>query len=114
MSQQEMNYDDSHHDSSTYTGYEGIPPYNNFSTGMYGQKLSAQGIGKTPSPAQRLALAIVSLVLWMVLFFIVLIGMVSISPGNPASGAIYPLLIVGLLIFSALVFVLNSLFNLKR
>jgi peptide/nickel transport system substrate-binding protein len=81
----------------------------------------------SPSPDQRLILAIISLVLWVVVFLIVVFSLIatpstifvtrvtSTTPyDNQAQHILYPLLMAGLLIFSVLVFALNALFYRKR
>ncbi|HEY6407613.1 MAG TPA: HAMP domain-containing sensor histidine kinase, partial [Ktedonobacteraceae bacterium] len=96
------------------SGYEEIPDYNNYATGfgMYhaGQKLSWQTYDdKTPTTSQRLTLAIVSLVLWVITLF----GMVGIAAATqaPPIAALYILL--GLTLFAALIAVVNIVFNRK-
>ena len=81
----------------------------------------------SPSPGQRLALAIVSLALWVVVFLIVVLSLVttpsiifvssvasSTSYDNQAWYVLYPLVIAGLLIFSVLIFAINMLYYRKR
>ena len=123
MSQQHMEFDESQRErpGASYTGYEAVPPYNSYSTHPYGQKLSAQETGRMPTVGQRLALAIVSLVLWIGLFLTIAAIMASYVPsyGPPggyesASNVLFPFLIIGFLIFSALVILVNILFNRKR
>ena len=124
MSQQHMEFDESQRErpDASYTGYEGVPSYNSYSSNTYGQKLSGhEATGRMPTPAQRLALAIVSLILWIGLF----LGIVSImasyappfDPGGQVqsiSGILFPFLIIGFLVFSAIVILVNVLFNRKR
>jgi len=112
----EMNFDQIEQDrrNSSYTGYEGTPHANEDFTASYGQKISPQTEGRTAPSGQRLALAIVSLVLWMLVFLIVAITISSISPDNPVSRVAFPFLISALLIFSAIVFFINFLFNRKH
>ena len=123
MSQQHMEFDESQRErpGASYTGYEAVPPYNSYSTHPYGQKLSGQETSRMPSTAQRLALAIVSLVLWIALFLIIAAIMISyIPPVGPngyaqsISGILFPFLIIGFMIFSAIVILVNVLFNRKR
>ena len=83
---------------ASYTGYEGTPPYESYSSSL-GQKLSADFRSSSFSPGQRLALAIISLVLWVVVLVIVVASMSSVSPDNPSSRVLYPLLIAALLIW---------------
>ncbi len=123
MSQQHMEFDESQREKpgASYTGYEAVPPYNSYSTHPYGQKLSAQETGRMPTVGQRLALAIVSLVLWIGLFLTIAAIMASyvppFGPGGYAesiSNILFPFLIIGFLIFSALAILVNILFNRKR
>src|SRR6266480_3749862 len=78
----------------------------------------------SPSPGQRLALAIVSLALWVVVFLIVVLSLITTPStifvtsvtsttayNNQAMHILYPLLIAGLLIFSVLIFGLSVLFS---
>jgi predicted neutral ceramidase superfamily lipid hydrolase len=115
MSQQEMDFGriEQERPGSSYTGYEGVHHSNDFTNASYGQKLSPQATGKAVPSKQRLALAIVSLVLWVVVFLIAAVSISSISPENPISRIAYPFLILALLLFSAIVFFINFLFNRK-
>ena len=94
---------------------------------LYGQKITATLNSSSPSPGQRLALAIVSLALWVVVFLIVVLSLVttpsiifvssvasSTSYDNQAWYVLYPLVITGRLIFSVFVFAINLLFYRKR
>ncbi len=123
MSQQHMEFDESQRErpGASYIAYEGVPPYNSYSTHPYRQKLSAQETSRMPTAGQRLALAIVSFVLWIALFLIVAAIMSSyIPPFGPGgytesiSNILFPFLIIGFLIFSAIVILVNVLFNRKR
>ncbi len=123
MSQQHMQSDESQREGpgASYTGYEAVPPYNSYSTHPYGQKLSGHEISKMPTVGQRLALAIVSLILWIGLFLTIAAIMASYAPtyGPPGvyestSNILFPFLIIGFLIFSAIVILVNVLFNRKR
>ncbi len=122
MSQQHMEYDESPRErpGASYAAYEGVPHYNDYSTNTYGQKLTGRETSKIPTAAQRLALAIVSLVLWVALFLIIAAIMSAYAaygpPGGiePVSRTLFPFLIAGFLMFSAIVIVVNVLFNRKR
>ena len=67
---------------------------------------------------QRLALAIVSLVLWIGLFLTIAMIMVAYSPFpggyDSLNNYLYPFLIIGFLIFTAFEILVNVLFNRKR
>ena len=124
MSQQHMQFEESQREKpgASYTGYEAVPPYNSYSTHPYGQKLSAPETGRMPTSAQRLALAIVSIVLWIALFLIIAAIMASYNPGFYTPGGTYemvsngldPFLVAGFTVFTAMVIVINVLFNRKR
>src|SRR5581483_11448236 len=102
MSQQHMEFDESQRErpGASYTGHEA---------------------SRGATAAQRLALAIVSFVLWIALFLIIAAIMSSyIPPFGPdgyaqsISNILFPFLIIGFLIFSAIVILVNVLFNRKR
>lgn len=125
MSQQHMEFDESQRErpGASYTGYEAVPSYNSYSTHPYGQKLSGQETGRVPTSAQRLALAIVSIVLWIVLFLVIagILGSYhpefSVTPGGAyetGSNILEPFLIAGFAVFTMMVIVINVLFNRKR
>jgi hypothetical protein len=82
MSQQWMGFEENNSDgpkSSPIFSYEKVPHYEDYAS--YGEKLSGQG--KVPTMGQRLALAIISLVLLMAMLFVV-VGLafsgMSLSP----------------------------------
>jgi hypothetical protein len=114
MSQQ-MEFSESNHERSSTSsgGYEGVPNYNynDYSTSSKGQKLSGYLVGNAPGTGQRLALAIVSLILWIMLFLI-MVGVI-ISYGS-VNQILEPFLVLGFLIFTAMVFVINLMFNRKH
>src|SRR5947209_19499103 len=82
---------------ASYTGYEEVPRYNNYSSSTFGQKLSLDNSTSSFTSSHRLVLAIISLILWVVVFIIVGVSASSISPDNPSSRVLYPLLIASLL-----------------
>jgi len=131
MSQQYMDFDKSNHSIQAVGSEErGASYYHDSSASLPGQKLFPDISFAPPSPRQRFALAIVSLVLWAILFFIAVIFVVitpssitipSTIPGgyptvmaNPNLQVLYPLLGLGLLMFSIIAIVVNILFNRKR
>lgn len=125
MSQQHMQFEEGQGErpGASYTGYEAVPPYNNYSTHPYGQKLSAPETSRMPTSAQRLALAIVSIVLWIALFLIIAAIMGSYQPNivtTPGGGYVVgstmldPFLTIGFAVFSVMVIIINVLFNRKR
>jgi hypothetical protein len=109
---QHMEFSESSHERSSTSsgGYEGISNYNynDSSTSSQGQKLSGYLVGSMPGTGQRLALAIVSLVLWIMLFLIVVGIIITIGSVNQL---LEPFLILGFLIFTAMVFLINMMFN---
>ena len=116
MTQHQMGAGETDRDGSqaSYTGYEEVPGYDTYSSSAFGQKLSLDNSSSSFTAGQRLALAIISLILWVVVFFIVGVSASSISPDNPSSRVLYPLLIAALLIFSVLVLIINILFHRKH
>jgi len=96
---------------TSYTGYEEVPRYDNYSSSAFGQKLSLDNSSSSLVSGQRLALAIISLILWVVVFIIVGVSASSISPDSPSSRVLYPFLIVALLIVSVLLLIINILFH---
>src|SRR5947209_3303627 len=72
MSQQRMNFGENHRDEPTsYSAeYEEVPHYNMYSSGSLRLKLTPRGADDAPTMGQRLALAIVSLVVLMLTLFV--------------------------------------------
>lgn len=68
-------------------------------------------VGSRPGTGQRLVLAIVSFVLWIMLFLIV-VGII-IAYGS-VNQLLEPFLVLGFLIFTAMVFLINIMFNRKH
>lgn len=117
MSPQQMNFDEINRDgSASYsTGYEGDPRGTDYSLGSFGQKLSGQETGKAPTTAQRLALAIVSLSMLLVLIFTELwYGARAAAFSMPYPGFVQSLLVFALLLFFAAAIVINIVFNRRR
>jgi hypothetical protein len=122
MAQQDMEFESVNRDgpkSSTYAGYEGVPPYSDYTSGSYagspsGQKLSGPGTWKAPGPGQRLALAIVSLALLVgLLMFLVGMGVILTVNSSVSLIAFAPM-VVGCFIFCSIaVIVVNVVFNRK-
>lgn len=112
MSQQEMNYGEMSRDRPqfSYAGYEGGPYGNNSSPGFYGQKLSGQARGNTATPGQRLALAIVSIVMLIIMTF----GLIGLAIATHAPDwAVFPILFILVLFYSAVV-IINIVFHRKH
>jgi len=106
MSQQEMNYGEMGHDRPGFVsgGYEGIPL-----SSFHGEKLSGHAAGWAPTAGQRLALAIASLVMLMVMTF----GLIGIAVATQAPPwAVLPILFI-LVLFSSAAVIINIVFNHK-
>ena len=125
MSWQEMESDQT---NISAEGYEGVPHNNSHTAPSFGQKISTSSTASSPSWGHRVTLAIVSLVLWMIVFLVVILIITSTPAQIIASGpnslptvidnskAFYTiafLLSFGLLIFSTLVLIINIRFNRK-
>ncbi len=119
---QEMNYQEGYRDEPPVAPpYEGVPPplYNTNNHGPVGQKLTgfARSNVSGPSAGQRLALAIISLFLWLGMFLFAILGVVSALSSGLGSGSklvICILLVFGMLVFSGIVIFLNVLFSRGR
>ena len=110
MSQQQMEFDPgSGHRSASYSvGYEEVP-HDSSSSSIRGQKLLWQDAVMHPTAGQRLALAIVSLVMFMIIIFgLVLIAVAS----NARPWVVLPILFI-LILYSALAVIINIVFNRK-
>jgi hypothetical protein len=110
MSQQQMEFDPgSGHRSASYSvGYEEVP-HDSSSSSIRGQKLLWQDTVMHPTAGQRLALAIVSLVMFLILIFgLVLIAVTS----NAAGWVVLPILLI-LTLYSTLAVIINIVFNRK-
>lgn len=108
MSQQEMEYDELNRDRSGIPSgiYEGAHRYHTYRDG---DKLSATLMRTELTAGQRLALAIVSLAMIMILTF----GLVGIAVAAQASGwVVLPILFI-LVLFTTAAVVINIVFNRK-
>lgn len=104
MSQQEMEYDEMNRAraDSSYGRYEGT-----HHIGLYGEKLSPPALKASPTAGQRLALAIVSLLMLLIL----ILGLAGIAAASQASTwVIIPILFIYVL-FSAVALIINVIFN---
>lgn len=113
MSQQQMNFEEINSDSpKSYAGYEGIFNQNDYNTRSYNQKLST---GQTIKSVYRVLLAIVSLVLWITLLLIMLLGE-GLANVSDSSGArlLQPLLVFGFLLLTGFLVTINILLNRRR
>jgi hypothetical protein len=104
MSQQEMNYSELGQDRPGFAsgGYEGIPL-----SSMHREKLSGHAIGWVPTAGQRLALAIASLVMFMVMTF----GLIVLAIATQAPPwVVLPILFI-LVLFATAAVIINIVFN---
>lgn len=130
MSQQEMNSSELGRDRAGFAsgGYEGIPLSNSQEQGwgtpprprpggyediplssLKGEKLSGHALGWVPTAGQRLALAIASLVMFMVMTF----GLIGLAIATQApSWAVLPILFI-LVLFATVAVIINRVFNRK-
>ena len=111
MSQQHMEFEPgSGHGSASYSvGYEQVPRDSYSSSSIRGQKLLWHDAVMHPTAGQRLTLAIVSLVMFMILIF----GLVLISvAANAAGWVVLPILVI-LILYSTLAVIINIVFNRK-
>lgn len=124
MSQQHMDpgehrLDDPH---TIYSAYDVFPKYDTYSNSPPRQKLTTKSNPASLSSDQRLALAIFSLVLWVIVCVIVVISILhvpvtnvlnqgEISVDNPHATITYIVLISALLLFTMLTLGINILFN---
>ena len=109
MSQQQIHSEKIYPDGpqGSYSGYEGTPPHSNYSNSFFGQKLPGQGIGRRASAGQRLALALVSLVLLVLVIF----GLVLIAAATNVQGWVaIPILLI-IFLFGAVATIINVVFN---
>ena len=108
----QMDYPEQNHEGSTpyATGYQETPGFNSYATGQgmfsAGQKLSGSA-GKMLTASQRLALAIVSLILWVITLFGLVV--IAIASHADATAGAYVLLIM--VLFSVLIAVINVVYN---
>jgi hypothetical protein len=109
MSQKQMEFEPgSGHGSASYSvGYEEVPSHSYSSSSIHGQKLLKHDAVMHPTAGQRLALAIVSLVMFMILIFgLVLIAIAT----NAANWVVMPILFI-LILYSALAAIINIVFH---
>ena len=131
MSWQQMDSREAQYErkSSIERGYERTSTYHSYSAHLPGQKLSPITGLSSPSFGKRLALAIVSLILWVIVFLIVAAvlltspaNMTVISPNSPPvivdlSGRLHIidfLFVFALLLFTIFALLINILFNRKH
>ncbi|HEV2656870.1 MAG TPA: hypothetical protein VGT82_18025 [Ktedonobacteraceae bacterium] len=108
MSQQEIHSEKIYADGpqGSYSGYEGTQ-HRSYDNNYSGQKLSGQGMGRRASAGQRLALALVSLILLVIVIF----GLVLIAAGTNVEGWVaIPILLI-IFLFGAVATIINVVFN---
>jgi fatty acid desaturase len=111
MSQQHMEFDpgSGHRPASYSVGYEEVPYDSSSSSSIRGQKLLWQDAAMHATAGQRLALAIVSLVIFMVL----ILGLVLIAEiGHADAWVVLPILFI-LILYTTLAVIINMVFNRK-
>ena len=111
MSQQYMEFNpgSSQESASFSVGYEQVPRDSYSSSSSRGQKLSWQDTTIHATAGQRLALAIVSLVMFMMIIF----GLVLLSiASNAAPWVVFPILFI-IVLYSTLAVIINIVFNRK-
>ena len=115
MAQQGMEFEGVMRDdpkSSAPLSYEGVPHYKDYTANSYGQKVVA-GRSNTASAGQRLALAIVSLSLLLVMFIVDML-IASRLPWYDGTSAAYATLFALVFmfgIFAVATIVVNYFFN---
>ncbi len=115
MSQQGMEFEEIMRDdpkSSSSLGYTGVPHYKDHTASSYGQKV-VTGRSQAPSAGHRLALAIVSLSLLLVMFIVDML-IASNLPWYNSSAAEYAMLFALIFmfgIFAVATIVVNYFFN---
>ncbi len=118
MSQQNMEFNQPQHADERATPYmagyqqeQGVY-FDEYAADTRGQKLAQQGSNTGPTSGQRLALAIVSLSLFVFAFTVALI-MAFIIPSESLK-QLAPVLALFGMMFAALLIVVNVLFNRKQ
>ena len=109
MSQQQMEFEPgSGHGSASYTvGDEEVPHTSYSSSSTRGQKLVWQDAVMHPTAGQRFALAILSLVMFLILIF----GLVLLAITSNAEGwVVLPILLI-LALYTGLAITINAVFN---
>src|SRR5436309_3963914 len=109
---QQMNFDEINRDEpASYTaGYEEVPPHQDEALGWVGQKLSGQEAGQAPTAGQRLALAIVSLLLLTLIF----LAMAAVALSHGVDSSLAAAFVLMFLAFFVATLVINVVFHRKR
>ena len=109
---QQMNFDEINSDrpASYAAGYEEIPPHRYEDPGWSEQKLSGQEAGQAPTAGQRLALAIVSLLL----LTLVILGMAAVAFSQVVSSSLAAAFVCIFLAFFVATVLFNVMFHRRR
>ncbi len=109
---QQMNFDEINRDgpASYATGYEEVPPHQDEALGWVGQKLSGQEAGQAPTAGQRLALAIVSLLLLTLIF----LAMAAVALFHGVDSSLAAAFVLMFLAFFVATLVINVVFHRRR
>lgn len=114
MAQQGMEFEGIVRDGpqSSSTGYQGIPHYKDYTANSYGQKV-VTGHSNAPSAGHRLALAIVSLSLLLVMFLIAMLAAAHLPWSDAPSVAYTGLFTIIFMsaLFTVATMVVNYFFN---
>jgi hypothetical protein len=112
MAYQHMHFDESDRDQPALyaAGYEEVSRDQDEAFGPAGQKLSGQEAQQAPTTAQRLALAIVSLVLLMLIFF----AIATVALFHPIGSSLAAVFAIMFLAFLVACIVINVVFNRRR
>jgi len=107
-----MNFDEINRDgpASYATGYEEVSRNRDETLGWAGQKLSGQEGGLAPTAGQRLALAIVSLLLLTLIF----LAMAAVAIFHGVDSSLAAAFVVIFLAFFVATVVINVVFHRKR
>ncbi len=111
---QEMNREE----ARLYTGEYGESPLQRSLFNTDGDKISTEKKGERHLMEPRLTLAVISLISWVIMFLISMGLMITLATGHFYSGdnvgSLQTFIICGVVGFTALVLVINILFNRKH
>jgi hypothetical protein len=109
---QQMNFDEINRDGPTSyaAGYDEIPRHRDEALGWSGQKLSEQEAGQAPTAGQRLALAVVSLLL----LTLVILAMAAVAFSRVVDSSLAAAFVCIFLAFFVATLVINIMFHRRR
>ncbi|QBD80259.1 hypothetical protein EPA93_31490 [Ktedonosporobacter rubrisoli] len=108
MQQQENHFEELNYSAERgYSGKEAEPPYNSYANSGAGQKLADANPARA-SAAQRLTLAIASIIAFMIMIF----GLFLISLYSDPS--VTSTILIVIIIFGAVITLINAIFNRGR